>query len=47
MEVSAAIRTLLAVRSYQDKPVPGAKMPELEIIDLASLLSRSLEAGKP
>jgi Fe-S oxidoreductase len=33
--------------ALKDKPVPGAKMPELEIIDLASLLARSLEAGKP
>jgi len=33
--------------ALKDKPVPGAKMPELEIIDLASLLARSLEAGNP
>ena len=33
--------------ALKDKPVPGAKMPELEIIDLASFLARSLEAGKP
>jgi nitroreductase len=34
MEVSAAIRTLLAVRSYQDKPVPDA------------VVRRILEAGR-
>ena len=33
--------------ALKDKPVPGAKMPELEIIDLASFLARSLEAGTP
>jgi Fe-S oxidoreductase len=33
--------------ALKDKPVPGAKLPELEIIDLASFLARSLEAGKP
>ncbi|MBM4248430.1 MAG: (Fe-S)-binding protein [Euryarchaeota archaeon] len=33
--------------ALRDKPVPGAKLPELEIIDLSSFLARNLEAGKP